>query len=110
MLLVLFIANNELMLARGLQMSLVGPGEEQWMFGQMLALVSLVVHGVELVRVLCIWKVERGGGGRESRGGRGVRFNWSFVMDLDLVFFFFQLYLCIKLSLYACTLFKYLKE
>ena len=67
MLLVLFIANNELMIARGLHMSLVGPGEEQWTFGQMLALVSLVVHGVELVKMLCTWKADRGGRGRENR-------------------------------------------
>jgi hypothetical protein len=52
-----------------LALSLVGPGEEQWTFGQMLALVGLVVHGVELVKMLCIWKVDRGGRGRESRGG-----------------------------------------
>lgn len=62
--LVLFIANNELMIARGVHTSLVGLGEEEWTFGQMLALVIFFVHAGELIKMLCFWKA------RESRRGR----------------------------------------
>ncbi|RXW22169.1 hypothetical protein EST38_g3672 [Candolleomyces aberdarensis] len=71
-LLVLFIANNEFTIARGV---LVGPGAEQWTFGQMLALVSPVVHGVKM---LYIWKGDGGGRGR----GDGVVSNGPIQLDL----------------------------
>ncbi|RXW23919.1 hypothetical protein EST38_g1932 [Candolleomyces aberdarensis] len=62
MLLVLFISNTELMIARGVHTSLVGAGEEQWTFGQTLALISCLVQMVEMVKALYTWRVDRGGG------------------------------------------------
>jgi hypothetical protein len=63
-LLVHFISNTELMIARGLHTSLVGTGEEEWTFGQTLPLVNLLVQMVDMVKVLSPWRVDRGGGRR----------------------------------------------
>jgi hypothetical protein len=61
-LLVLFISNTELMIARGVHTALVGVGEEEWTFGQTLALITLLVQMAEMVKVVSSWRADRGGG------------------------------------------------
>ncbi|RXW22170.1 hypothetical protein EST38_g3673 [Candolleomyces aberdarensis] len=67
-LLVLLITHTELMIAQGVHTSLAGKAEEQWTFGQALALINFLAHVVEMAKALCTQSADRARTEEEERG------------------------------------------